>query len=131
MPTIDQILNEAYKLTDRLDFLWNFYVAFTAGILGWVFSAKKAWPRAQKVVVTILFTGFAVVSIGALSRTYLALGPTIEALRSVWGTDTEFQRVIADRLSNRLWIPQIVMHILGDCLVLYCIWMQAPKENKS
>ncbi len=127
MPTPDQILNAAYKLTDWLNFFWNFYVAFTAAILGWVFSAKNPWPRAQKIVVTILFTAFVAVSLGALCRTYLALGPTTEALRSTWGTCTEFQRAIVDRLSNRLWIPQIGAHLLADCLVVYCIWTKTPK----
>src|SRR5688500_17869597 len=120
MPTPDQILNAAYKLTDWLNFFWNFYVAFTAGILGWVFSAKNRWPRAQKIVVTLLFTGFVIVSIGALCRTYTALGPTIDIHKTTWGTGTEFQQAFADRLANRLWVPHIILHLLADGLVVYC-----------
>jgi len=130
MASTAEILNAAFKLTDWLNFFWNFYVAFTAGILGWVFGAKNPWSAAQKVVVSILFVGFVIVSVVALCRTYVALEPTVELLRNIWA-GSAFQRAIADRLSNRWWGWQIFLHIVADLIVLYCIWTKTPKRSAT
>jgi hypothetical protein len=98
--------------------------------LGWVFGAKNPWSAAQKVVVSILFVGFVIVSVVALCRTYIALEPTVELLRNIWA-GSAFQRAIADRLSNRWWGWQIFLHIVADLIVLYCIWTKTPKRSAT
>jgi hypothetical protein len=35
------ILNVVFKLTDYLNFLWNFYVVFNVAVIGWLFSTSK------------------------------------------------------------------------------------------
>src|SRR4029453_15934071 len=74
MPTLGlpEVLNAAYKLNDWLNFYWNFYVAFTGVVIGWVFSSK-GWPTAQKAIVTAFYLGFVGVSIHALWKTYESL----------------------------------------------------------
>jgi hypothetical protein len=124
--TIDQMLNAAYKLNDWLNFYWNFYVVFVGVVFGWIFSAKApGWQFIQQFVVTAFFVGFAAVSIGALARTYRALNQTSMSLKEKWGHDP-FKDAVLSKLSQRLWRVEIVMHLIADATVIYCIWTFKP-----
>jgi hypothetical protein len=123
--TIDQLLNAAYKLNDWLNFYWNFYVVFVGVVFGWIFSAKSPWQFTQQFVVATFFIGFAAVSIGALARTYCALNRTSTSLREKWGHDP-FKDALLSKLSQRLWRVGIVIHLIADATVIYCIWTFKP-----
>jgi hypothetical protein len=123
--SIDQMLNAAYKLSEWLNFYWNFYVVFVGVVLGWIFSAKNPWQPNQKYVVSAFFIGFAAFSIVALARTYYALYKTTLSLRNRWGHDL-FKDAILANFSPRLWPAEIAMHVIADATVIYCIWTFKP-----
>jgi hypothetical protein len=50
--SLSEVLNAAYKFQEWLNFYWNFYVAFTGAVIGWVF-ASKGWSRSQRWAVTL------------------------------------------------------------------------------
>ena len=119
------MLNAAYKLNDWINFYWNFYVVFVGVVFGWIFSAKYPWQFKQQFVVTIFFIGFAAVSIGALARTCSALNQTSMSLKEKWGHDS-FKDAVLSKLSQRFWPVEIVMHLIADATVIYCIWTFKP-----
>ena len=125
--TVDQMLSAGYKLIDWGNFYWNFYVIITGVILGWLFTAKEPWSLAQKSAVSVLFLGFAVVSLYSLWRTFRALNATTSELRVRWETDEPFKQAIVARLSPKGWQVAVCLHALADMVVVYFIWTATQK----
>jgi hypothetical protein len=128
--TIDQMLGAAYKLSDWLNFYWNFYVVFVGLVLGWIFSARNPWQTTQQIVVTAFYVGFTAVSLAALCRTYCALDKTALQLRAAWGEDS-FKDALLAKFTQPVWPITLVMHVIADAAVIYCIWKFVPLKTAA
>jgi hypothetical protein len=128
MPTLGlpEVLNAAYKLNDWLNFYWNFYVAFTGVVIGWVFSSK-GWPTAQKAIVTAFYLGFVGVSIHALWKTYESLNAAVSRLQQLIAPEDPLARALAAQLGHSDMLLGIGLHVVGDALVLFCAWRFTTK----
>lgn len=118
---LKQTLDTAYKLNDWLNFYWNFYIAFTGVVIGWVFSSK-GWTTAQRVVVSAFYAGFVVVSLGALYKTYQTLNAATARLDKFLFKPNALNEALVAQLDNGSWMLQLGLHVLGDAIVLWCIW---------
>jgi hypothetical protein len=128
---VGDVLGAAYKLTDWLNFYWNFSVIFAAAILGWVFSAKNPWGTAQKVVITAMYGLFVIINIDIMIRTYIAIQSAVEWLESNWMIADGFKPALLNKLAHPYWGAHIAGHLLADILVFYCLWTKTPKEAPS
>ena len=120
MPTLGlpDVLNAAYKFQDWLNFYWNFYVAFTGVVIGWVFSSK-GWSTSQRWTVTLFYLGFVGVSLQALWKTYHSLNAVVLRLHQLVPPTAEpLEPVLVARLSHPEWYLGIALHLLGDALVI-------------
>lgn len=118
---IDQLFNLAYKLKDWINFYWRFYVVFIAIALGWVLGSNTKWTFDEKMVVTIVFIGFASFSITALSKTYKA-SQDIIGLLSERISDEKFKKSVLYLLDSKHWKKEILIHIIGDLILIRSIW---------
>ena len=118
---LKQTLDAAYKLNDWLNFYWNFYIVFTGVVIGWVFNSK-GWPRSQRVVVSAFYVGFVIVSLGALYKTYQTLNAAVAKLAGTLSKSNVLNEALIAQLDNGNWAIQLELHLLGDVLVLWCIW---------
>jgi hypothetical protein len=115
------ILGAAYRLNDWLNFYWNFYVAFTGVVIGWVFNSK-GWSTAQRVVVTLFYLGFVAVSLDALAGTYEALNAVAARLQEMLPQDDMLPKALMAKIGAKNKLLGLGLHLLGDGLVLVCIW---------
>ena len=132
MPPLDlkDVLGAAYKLNDWLNFYWNFYVVFTGVVIGWVFNSK-GWSTAQRVVVTLFYLGFVGVSLGALYSTYISLGAATTRLTQLLPTSDILAQALISQLEKSNLKLGLALHILGDALVIGCIWRFTRKPPES
>jgi hypothetical protein len=121
------VLNAAYKLRDWLNFYWNFYVAFSGIVIGWVFSSK-GWSNAQRVMVSLFYLAFVCVSIIALYNTYVSLESAAQTLEAKVNESDAFAKILVGYFQNPLWKVQLGMHLAGDCLIVFCIWRFTQKQ---
>ena len=120
--TTDDVLGAAYKLNDWLNFYWNFYVVFTGVVIGWVLNSKD-WSDLQRMIVSVCFLGFVGVSLDAIWGTYQALGAATRQLRELVPADDIFAATLASHLGRAHPTIGLALHVIGDLLVLLCIWM--------
>ena len=101
MPTLglSDVLAAAYKLNDWLNFYWNFYVAFTGVVIGWVFGSK-GWQSSQRVIVTLFYLGFVGVSLDALWKTYRSLSVVVVRMQQLVAPDDLVARALIAQLGN-------------------------------
>ena len=126
------ILGAAYRLNDWLNFYWNFYVAFTGVVIGWVFNSK-GWSTAQRVVVTLFYLGFVAVSLDALAGTYEALNAVAARLQEMLPQDDMLPKALMAKIGAKNKFLGLGLHLLGDGLVLVCIWRftRKPAEPET
>ena len=119
--SLQDILGAAYRLNDWLNFYWNFYVAFTGVVIGWVFNSK-GWSTAQRVFVTLFYLGFIAVSVHALAGTYDALYAVAVRLRELLPQDDMLTKALIAKIGAKNKVVGLGLHLVGDGLVLVCIW---------
>ena len=132
MPSLglSEVLNAAYKFQEWLNFYWNFYVAFTGAVIGWVF-ASKGWSRSQRWAVTLFYLGFVGISLQALWKTYHSLNAVVLRLQQLVPTADPLGPVLVARLGHPEWFLGIGLHVLGDALVVLCIWRFTIKTTEQ
>jgi hypothetical protein len=119
------VLNIVFKLTDYLNFLWNFYVVFNVAVIGWLFSSSSTpWAWQKKLIVAIIYVFFVCGSITVIRRTYQLLFSALEELSSA-STEIDFRsskfgeyfqgvKPFNSKLS-------IAFHVIADCIVFLTI----------
>src|SRR2546427_7679910 len=70
---VPTLLNIAFKLVDYVTQNWNYFVVLRGVMIGWRFSAKEQWTKTHKVIVTCLYSLFAIVNFIALRVSYFWL----------------------------------------------------------
>lgn len=130
--SLQDTLGAAYRLNDWLNFYWNFYVAFTGVVIGWAFNSK-GWSTAQRVFVTLFYLGFVAVSLHALAGTYDALYAVALWLRELLPQDDALTKAFLAKIGARNKIVGLGLHLVGDGLVLVCIWRftRKPAEPET
>jgi hypothetical protein len=130
---LKEVLNALYKFNDWLNFYWNFYVAFSGVVIGWVFNSK-GWLTGQRVIVSIFYLGFVAVSLDALWGTYTSLNAVTVKLQQLAPKDDILANALRSQLSNSDMPLGLALHVLGDILVVVCIWRfakQPPETNTT
>lgn len=128
--SLKDILDAAYRLNDWLNFYWNFYVAFTGVVIGWAFNSK-GWSTAQRVFVTLFYAGFVAVSLHALAGTYEALYAVADQLHKRLPQDDLLTKAFIAKIGAKRETLGLGLHLLGDTLVLVCIWRFTRKPAES
>jgi hypothetical protein len=125
---LKDILNVVFKMTDYLNFQWNFYVIINIAVIGWIFSSPMdTWGWQKKFICSIAYLLSVLMSIMVLSRTYRLLFDVLEEL-SCCAKEIQFRsdnfrtafkevRPVSKKLS-------MTLHILGNVIVLLCIWIK-------
>ena len=136
------IMNEldiAFKLNDQIITFWQFYVAGTTGIVGWVFSREKAWPKQKRIAVGVTAIIFIIFSFVALYKTISNLTKIVELLSdkafelASTGINEAVFKFALERLDQGGLLLNLGPHILVDCIVLYFIFILSktdPSANK-
>ncbi len=129
-------LSIAFKLNDQVITFWQFYVAWTAGVIGWVFARESAWSSHKRIGIGLGVLIFNIFNISGLIRTSSSLSKVMSAMRdeayklSPDVSEPVFQAALT-RLSTGDWYLQIGPHILADLIVLYFIFIVAKKEPSA
>jgi hypothetical protein len=119
-------LGIAFKLSDQILTFWQFYVAWTAGVIGWVFSRESAWPSQKRIGVGLGVLIFDIFNISGLYRTSSSLSTILRAMRDPsyqlpQGVSKQIFQAALHRLSTGDWYLHIGPHILADIIVFYFI----------
>ena len=120
------ILSIAFKLTDYLNFQWNFYVVFNLAIIGWLFSSSQdPWSWQKKLIVSAFYLFFVLISIVLIRSTFWSLLAAVDEL-ALASNEVEFR---SEKWSGLLRISKpfnkelaITFHITADLIVLLAIW---------
>ena len=126
-------LSIAFKLNEQVIIFWQFYIAWTAGVVGWIFSREHGWLLAKRIAVGVGVTIFNIFNISGLLKTSTSLATVINAMSAdnYLLPDTVIRPVFdaaLSRLSTGAWYLHIGPHILADMLVMYFIFVVA-KHN--
>lgn len=132
-------LSIAFKLNDQVITFWQFYIAWIAGVVGWVFSREHGWRLAKRLAVGVGVTIFNIFNISGLLKTSTSLATVISTMGAdnyplpVTVTRPVFEAALC-RLDTGPWYYHIGPHILADLLVMYFIFIVAkhnPVANKA
>ncbi len=126
-------LGIAFKLNDQVITFWQFYVAWTAGVVGWVFSREAAWPSQKRSGVGLAILIFNVFNISGLYKTTSSLSTVIEAMtddsyKLPLNVSGEVFQAALQHLSSGDWYLHLVPHILADAIVLYFVFVVAKND---
>lgn len=126
-------LGIAFKLNDQVITFWQFYIAWTAGVVGWVFSREAAWPFQKRIGIGMAVLIFNVFNISGLYKTSSSLSTVISAMsmetyKAPQGVTEQVFQAAIQRLSTGDWYLHIGPHIVGDLIVLYFIFVVAKKN---
>ncbi len=132
-------LGIAFKLNDQIITFWQFYVAWTAGVIGWVFSRESAWSSQKRIGVGIAVLLFNIFNISGLFRTSSSLSNIIDAMSNQayklpQNVSEQVFHAALGRLSTGDWYLHVGPHLLADIIVLYFIFVVAkrqPSANKA
>jgi hypothetical protein len=121
------VLSIVFKLTDYLNQLWNLFMVFSAIVVGWRFSAGEHWQWNQKLLATLLYTGFLFVNGLALRSTYKWLDFALEDLRTAAATIDEQAPQIKSGMGY-VSIPgghriPLFIYVVGAVAVIVSIWL--------
>ena len=124
---VSALLNVAFKLVDYVTQNWNFFVVLSGVMIGWRFTAKEQWTNRHKIIVTGLYSLFAVVNFRALYVSYSWLESIMSDLR-IAGNALSSQTPQLKGLLTNLYLTGgkpavIIIYGLGFLLVLSCLWL--------
>jgi hypothetical protein len=125
---LKDVLNVVFKMTDYLNFQWNFYVIINIALIGWIFSSPiDAWGWQKKLICSIAYLLSVLMSIMVLSRTYRLLFDVLEELsycaKDIQFRSDKFRTAFKEvRPVNKKF--SITLHIIGNVIVLLCIWIK-------
>ena len=112
--------------TGRIDFYWNFYTITVLALIGWMVSTEKPLAVRLKILITVGYILFAIMTLGALKTSYyFADAIRQDLLISVDKEPMKLKNllIVLDNKQFTKNIPKaVVMHtFLGAC-VLYAVW---------
>ena len=123
---IKDIINIVMKLSDSVNFYWNFYVVGVIAIIGWLISLKEHIKWQIKLLVSIGFLFFIILNIHGLLGSYTLLEASINELQesvnpSTFKTDKIFHTIKNISFS---YYPQAVLgiHVVIDSGIFIAIW---------
>ncbi|OQW95114.1 MAG: hypothetical protein BWK79_03545 [Beggiatoa sp. IS2] len=124
-----ELLDIYFKLTDRFDFLWNFYTFFIIALGSYFLSNKSDLVLAStdRIVLLTGYLLFVSMNVGALFITIKALQAVADAIYRVTETaPDEFTLIcVLVRRSHSLYkVATIVVHSVMFCLIagLVILW---------
>ena len=111
------MINIALRISEQIDFLWNFYVTACAILLGWIFSSRIKWDQDRQRTVIILFIMFAAVNLSAIYNEYYLFEIALQDIGSNLRThDEDFRRVFSNSRGIGAFGAAII-HIGADIFI--------------
>lgn len=129
-------LEIAFRLNDQILTFWQFYVAWSAGVIGWVFSRSHRWSLQKCLGVAsgvMIFNAFNLVGLyKAVSSLSLILAAMQDQAYQIPAglTDAVFHATL-QRLEVGEWYMNIGPHLLADVIILFFILIVARREPSS
>jgi len=121
----------ALSISEQIDFLWNFYVASCAILLGWLFSSKIEWNHDKQRAVTILFLMFAAVNFSAIYNEYSLLEAAMDSIRSnLEHNGDSFIKKFSD-FRGIGSIGAAVVHLSADYFIFHLIKKSFVREDSE
>jgi len=123
---VPALLNVAFKLVDYITQGWNAFVVLSGVMIGWRFSAKDQWSKTQKILVTGLYSLFAVLNFMSLYVSYSWLRDIMADLKTAGNALSSQTPQLKGHLTNLYlvggmkWVT--VIYVLGLSLVICCLW---------
>ncbi|MEY8214903.1 MAG: hypothetical protein RPR97_10550 [Colwellia sp.] len=115
--TESEMINIALRISEQIDFLWNFYVTACAILLGWIFSSRIKWDYDRQRTVIILFILFAAVNLSAIYNEYYLFEMILKDLsNNLQAHDDGFIREFSDSRGIGS-IGSAVVHIGADIFI--------------
>ena len=116
----------ASKMVDWINFGWQFYMAVTGVVIGWLFSGSRSLTLPQKIVVSAIFGVVYLLSAVVLYTTCRALHLTIlecEAVAEDIKThNAKFKKLFQDHSDVRYWYAGFVVHFVWIVICFVCVW---------
>ncbi len=125
-------LGIAFKLHDQIITFWQFYVAWTAGVIGWIFSRENAWPKQKRMGIGLGVLIFNAFNISGLYKTSLSLSKVVSAMSNKayqlpQQVSEEVFKAALKRLERGDWYFHVLPHLIADVIVLYFIFVVAKR----
>jgi len=123
---LKDVLSIVFKLTDYLNFQWNFYVVFNVAMIGWLLGgSNNPWSWQKKLILSAVYLFFILISITLIRSTYGLLLGALDELASA-GNEIEFR---SEKFGEFFKITKpfnkqlsTALHIIADFIVLLSIW---------
>ena len=114
------------KIIDWINFVWQFYIAFSGIVVGWLFSGSRSLTLPQKYVVTLIFTLAYLMSLGVLIKTYMLLNRILVEFKTAT-TELEshtpkFKELFQKDPSWLYWGIGFLFHFVWYAICLFCVW---------
>ncbi|MBO1924418.1 hypothetical protein [Thiomicrorhabdus sp. 6S3-12] len=129
-------LEIAFRLNDQILTFWQFYVAWSAGVIGWVFSRSRPWSLQKCLGVAAGVMIFNVFNLVGLYKTVSSLSLILTAMRDqayqvpAGLTDAVFYATL-QRLEVGHWYMNIGPHLVADAIVLFFILVVARRVPRA
>ena len=126
-----QLIDIVFKLSDLINFNWNFYVVVCAIILGWLFTSDIQWDMIKRIGSSIGFIVFTIINGRALNKAYVLLNTTLEELKEkdTYEVSTFMQQFVTQGGIGDKGV--IYIHTVMGIIILGMIWFYSSKKDKN
>lgn len=136
---MDEILliDIAFEAQDQINFLWNFYLATSAILLGWILTANIDWDRQKRILAILLFSFFSSVNCIAVYNAYDLLNQTLYELHiyaiSIDSAYSNYYDFFIEKTKGTGKNISLIIHIISYFMIVYFIFSRKRKiqTNKT
>ena len=126
MITIKDTIDVAYKISDKTDKYWNFFVVVHFVIVGWLITGRTDLIILHKTFVTTLYFSCILINYFALTKQYTLFYAIMTEIREQ-AKNNYFKTNEMNELLKSLNFPKRVhivnvVHIIFVLFVIYVIW---------
>lgn len=123
VPTLFTLI---FKMVDYINLYWNFYVLFSAILVGWLFTSQEPWGIRKKIFATLFYLIALVMNLCPLITVYIYFERSLSELREeakLLETHTEeFRKILEKASAVGGWGLAATVHLIVDPIIIYCIW---------
>jgi hypothetical protein len=124
---VKDLLSLVFEMVGFVNTFWGVYATATIALLGWLFASKQAWPRQQKIAITVAYGLTVAINCAAQYRFNLLLRAAVTELNSALASDPKITDAFRDAVRSIPLLPPgalLTIHLVVDLAVIYLIWIQ-------
>lgn len=123
---VPALLNVGFKLMDYISQGWNYYVVISGVMVGWRFSAKEQWTNMHKIIVTGLYSLFAIVNFLGLYMAYSSLNKIFLdlniAAKTLDARTPQLKQLLESTYLTGGIPLTVLVYLTAFLLVMCCVW---------